>query len=169
MAKSAQVKKVSNWNQALSDFMIAQPQARAYEVAEFFGVSEAWLSVVKNSDAFKEFHNRRRETHFDRVSGDVSDKLTAIAEMTLDELSDRIESERETIPLNALQSMGKMALDAMGFGQKGSVHVNMNNDNRTVVVNDAKALERSRQRLKQIREANDEVVVADRLKAVSTS
>ena len=45
MAEGIGPVKVNNWHQALSDLMIKCPEMRAYEVAQFFGVTEAWLST----------------------------------------------------------------------------------------------------------------------------
>ena len=154
---------------ALSDFMIAQPEARAYEAAEFFGVTESWLSTVKNSDAFRQFHNGRRDEHFDRISTGVGEKLTALTEVVLDEMTERVEESRATIglelPLQQLHDVGKMALGALGFGSRGgsSVQVNVNQDNRSVVVLDTVALQRARGHLEKIRAGNDQAILQERL------
>ena len=152
---------------ALSDYMIARPEARAYEAAEFFNVTEAWLSTVKNSDAFIQFHRNRREAHFDRISTDVGDKLQGLAEITLDELTERVESQREGMSIQALHDVGKMAISALGFGSRGTV-VNVNNDNRSVMVQDTAALERSRERLALIRKQNDEELLRTRVDDVTS-
>ena len=149
--------------QALSDFMIAHPQARAYEAAKFFNVTEAWLSTVKNSDAFVQFHNTRREDHFERISEGVGDKLQTLAEISLDEMTERLEQEREQLSLDALQNVGKMAIGALGFGGRNAVNVQVNQDNRSVIVNDSAALARSRERLKQIRAQNDKAILSERI------
>ena len=163
MAQSAQVKKVSNWMQALSDFMVAHPQARAYEAAEFFGVTEAWLSTVKNSDAFQYFHSERRNIHFDRISNTVGEKLQTLAEISLDEMTERLEEQRDELPISVLQDVGKMAIGALGFGSKTNgngmaVQVNVNGNGvnaNNILINNQSALERSREKLAQIRQTND--------------
>ena len=165
MAEGIGPVKVNNWHQALSDLMFKCPEMRAYEVAEFFGVTEAWLSTVKNSDAFVQFHNQRREKHFSRVSAGVGEKLTALAEISLDEITERVEEERDSMTLSSLHDIGKLALGALGFGSRGpAVNVNVsNNDNRSVIVNDAEAVRRGRNLLKQVREQNDESILETRI------
>ena len=161
----AMPKKMNDWYKALSDFMIAQPQARAYEVAEFFQVSEAWLSQVKNSDAFKQYHQARRDDHFSRISAGVGEKLTAVAETSLDEIQDRLETQRDALPINTLHDISKMALGALGFGGRGGGNVHIHNngaDQRTVIVNDRSALERGRARLAANRQRNDQAIVEQR-------
>lgn len=149
-------RKVNNWHQALSDFMIQHPEMRAYDVALVFGVTEAWLSTVKNSDAFKQFHDARRKEHFDRISTTVVDKVQALAEISVDELTARVETEREDMSVQALHDVSKLALQALGFGgRQPQVQIN---DNRQVVVGDTEALQRSREVLKSLRARNDEVI-----------
>ena len=167
MADSVQIKKVNNWHQALSDFMIANPEAKAYEAAAFFGVSESWLSIVKNSDSFKDFHQKRRDQHFDRISTGVGEKLETLAELTLDEAIERVEESKaegsQALPMSALTDLSKMALNAMGFGGRGGVQVNLNQDNRSVVVNDAAALKRARETMAEIRGENDRQIIEGRV------
>ena len=167
MGQSVQVKKVSNWMQALSDWMILNPQARAYDAAEFFGVTEAWLSTVKNSDAFKQFHQMRRDQHFDRISEDVGGKLQNLAEISLDELTERVEEERDQMSIQTLHDLSKMAVGALGFGNRGGgVVINQHNDNRSVLVNDQNALAESRERLAAIRKENDKALLESRVTEV---
>ncbi|MDE0330998.1 MAG: hypothetical protein OXL41_03950 [Nitrospinae bacterium] len=156
-AGNTKVKRVSNWLMALSDFMIACPDASAKQAAQFFGKSEAWISQVKNSDAFRSLHSARREEHFDRISGSMREKLTTLAEVSIDELVDRIDTNRDKVTFGQLHDAGKLALNALGFGGSGTRNggVNVNVDSRTVVVHDAEALERSRETLRQLRERND--------------
>lgn len=163
--------KVSNWMQALSDFMVARPDARAYEAAAFFGVTEAWLSTVKNSDAFRRFHNERRDEHFSRISTDVGEKLQALAEVSLDELTERVEEQRQELSIQTLHDVGKMSLQALGFGGRGAaaVNVNVNQDNRSVVVHDAVALQNAREKLAETRDLNDREIVNGRLAEVKVA
>ena len=161
-----QPKKVSNWMVALSDFMIANPEARAYEAAMFFNVGESWVSIVKNSDAFKNFHNARRDLHFDKISETVVDKVQGLTELALDELTDRVETDRGTMPVRELTEISKMALNSLGFGGKNSVQVNVNQDNKSVTINDSLALQRSREKMDKLRTLNDTEILTERAAAV---
>jgi hypothetical protein len=139
------------WHEALLEFIIANPRASGAETALYFNVSESWLSIVKNSDAFRELWATRRPEHFSRVSANVSERLTALAEVTLDKLTDRVEKDvREgTATVASLRETAEMTLKAMGFGNKsfntpvhiGDVNVQQNN---TIVV-DRDTLARARE------------------------
>ena len=146
-------------HEAISDYLIANPEARGGDVAEFFKVSESWLSIIKNSDAFKQFHSAKRKEHFDNVSADVVAKLTATAEMSLDEINFRLEAgNREKLTLRDLGETAKIALGGLGFGRDRGGGSTTINDNRTLVVNDAVALAKARERQGQLRELNDRVI-----------
>ena len=176
-AMKNELKKVSNMHEAISDYLIANPHHKARQCAAQFGVTEMWLSCIKNSDAFKEFHRKRREAHFEKVSdyalesvtGTVTDKAQAISEMCLDEIGERLETEREDLSLAQLQDIGKMTLGALGFGQKNAVQVNVNkSDNRSITINDAEALARSRERLALTRQHNDEAILQSRVEETTS-
>lgn len=97
------------------------PRASGAEIAFHFNVSESWLSIVKNSDAFKELWAQRRPEHFSRVSASITEKVTALAELTVDSLTDKIEKEKRegTVSISTLKETAEMALKSLGFGNKG--------------------------------------------------
>ena len=154
--------KVSNWMMALSDFMIACPNATGRDASNFFNRTQAWISTVKSSNAFREFHSLRRKEHFDEISKTMSEKLTTLGEMSVDALVEKVEEEGNAMTVSQLTECGKMALGALGFGGKtASVQIN-NNDNRQLVVADNAALKKSQKILEQLRERNDAQISADR-------
>ena len=111
-----QVKKVSWWHENLIEWLIMFPEKKLADAARFFNVSQAWLSVVKNSDAFRELYEQRREAHFDNVSVSTTQKLEALAEISIEELTTRIETKPEEVSIGGLQDTTNMALKALGFG-----------------------------------------------------
>ena len=167
MADSVQVKKVSNWMEALSDYMIANPDASARDAAVFFDKSQSWVSITKNSDSFIAFHKARREQHFERVSTSVGEKLTALSETALDTIQEKLEINRDDLPMNQLIDLNKMALGAMGFGAgRGGHNVNVSvevDNKKTIVVSDRAALDRARQVLAERRQENDKLLCEQRV------
>lgn len=109
------------WHEELLEYTIANPRASLQEAALFFNVTISWLSIVKNSDAFKEMWAKRRPEHFSRISAGVSERITALAEVSLDALTNRVEKDvREgTATIGSLRESADLALKAMGFGNKG--------------------------------------------------
>lgn len=115
MAQSAQVKKVNWWHEAIFEWMISNPSSSLGEAATFFEVTQSWLSVIINSDVFKEKLAERRCEHFQHVSRTVAERVNGLAELSLDVLEERIESERKTIGLGLVRETADMALKASGY------------------------------------------------------
>src|SRR5882672_2971816 len=82
---------VRAWHEELLEFLLVNPRASLQEIAIYFNASISWISIVRNSDAFKELYARRRDQHFDRVSITVSDRVTALADVTIDALTFKME------------------------------------------------------------------------------
>lgn len=139
---------VRAWHHELVEFMIANPRANLQETALYFDASVSWISIVKNSDAFKELWNKRRNEHFSTVSAGISERVTALAEVTVDALTTRMEKEikADTATIDQLKEVGDMALKALGFGAKHSpgIQLNQQNNNTTIFV-DKSTLERARE------------------------
>ena len=148
MAQSDQIKSVRPWHETLLEFIIANPRASGPETAMHFGVSESWISIVKNSDAFQELWASRRGEHFSRVSASLVDKVSALADVTIDALTDQVEREKATgtASIQSLTEVGNMALKSLGFGAKASPQVQVNAySNSTNVFIDKETLARARE------------------------
>lgn len=143
------IKKVSWWHQSIVDWELANPHRSMGDCAEFFDVTPAWLSTVRNSDAFRAYAARRRNEHNDNVSQGVIGKVEKLAELSMEVLSERIVAERRTIGLEGLKDTAEMALKALGFGQaKGNAAGATTNVQVNVV--DAQALAIARERMRSI-------------------
>jgi hypothetical protein len=162
MAESAQIKRVGKpWQEALAEFFIVNPEKSMAEAAQFFGVTLAWLSTVKNSDAFQDYYAARRREHFDDVSksladAKITDKLQGLAEMGVDALSTRLEEHITKVPtrelsVDALLAASKLALNALGFGQAKASPATPMVQNNTIIVG-AAALAKAKGNLRVIRE-----------------
>lgn len=115
MAQSAQIKKVGWWHESIFEWLISNPSSSLRECAEFFQVQQSWLSVIINSDVFKEKLAERRDAHFSHVSRTVAERVSGLAELSLDVLEERIERERDAIALNLVRETADMALKASGY------------------------------------------------------
>lgn len=139
------------WHEELIEFTLANPRASLQEASLYFNVTVSWISIVKNSDAFREMWARRRPEHFSRVSAGVSERLVALTEVTVDALTNKVEQEtREgTASIATLKEVGDMALKAMGFGNKGIgspiVHLNTGPTQNNTFIVDKETLARARE------------------------
>ena len=158
MSASASIKKVRAWHEELLEFILANPRASGQEIALYFNVTEAWVSTVKNSDAFQELWAKRRGEHFSRVSSNIVEKVTALAEVTVDALTDEVEKKKRNndLEIQTLTEVSNMALKALGFGAKressNGASININTGPTYVVDKDtlARAREAKQQMLDRV-------------------
>lgn len=162
MAQSVQVKTVRDWHESLIDYIISNPGATLRVKAQVFGVSMSWLSIVENSDSFKEAMRLRRDEHFNNLSTGIVGKLEATADMLIEEINHRIQTDSSSaIPFNSLRDTADMALKHLGFGAKGQGGVQQAGiiNNNTVIVQDREALREAREMMAAKRaEATQEVI-----------
>lgn len=150
MAQSVQVKTVRDWHESLIDYIIANPGATLRVKAQVFGVSMSWLSILENSDSFKEAMKARRDEHFENLSNGIVEKLGATADMLIEEINSRLQKDgSQAIPFNTLKDTADMALKHLGFGAKGFGAVGGHQsagviNNNTIVVQDKAALAEAR-------------------------
>lgn len=145
MAQSVQVKKVNWWYESLADWMLANPDRTLTEAARYFNCTLSWISIVKNSDTFKEYWQIRREQVNHQVACTVTDRATAVAEVALERLQERLETTGDVLPVSTLLDISDKSMKWLGFGAKASsptqVQVNVGVD--------PAALARARELLKQ--------------------
>jgi hypothetical protein len=112
MAESAQIDKVSPRHEAILNCLIMNPTMSRAEMARQFGVSQSWLSVVINSDVFQAKLRERQDEVFSVATETITSKLTRLAELSLDRLTDIIPVERD---VTNLRDAAKLALEGLGF------------------------------------------------------
>ena len=120
MAQSKQLTRLEAWHCDLIDLMIANPRLSGRAAATHFGVSPVWISIIKNLPIFQAEFNRRRE----RISQDVEDRIvggaTALTEMSLDIMAERIDRDRDTISLGQVAQVTKTAAKILGLGGRNA-------------------------------------------------
>lgn len=119
---ATQIKNIKSFHERLVEYLIANPRASGSETALFFNVSESWLSIVKNSDAFRELWASRSGVHFSRVSASLVEKVEALADITVDALTEKLERDKakNELTYTTLKEVGDMALKSLGFGNRNT-------------------------------------------------
>jgi hypothetical protein len=84
-----QIQKMRATHDAILEFLIANPgPAMQRRCAAHFGVTEAWLSVIINSDIFQAAYRDRRDELFAANIVPLHDKLMGVAHLGVDKLAD---------------------------------------------------------------------------------
>ncbi len=161
MARSKQLQRLEPWHHDLIDWMLQIPAASGRECAQKFGVSAVWISIVKNSPVFRTEFERRREIISQAVATDIIGRASALAELSLDVLHERIRKGGDTMPLVEMRDITAMALKALGFGAAKTPPLGVSAVNVQVNVVDQETLERARERMRQLGRVR-EPVPADR-------
>lgn len=84
-----QIQKVRPTHEAIMDFIIANPgPALQRRCATAFGLTEAWVSVIINSDAFQAKYRDRRDELFAANIVPLHEKMLGVAHLGVDKLGD---------------------------------------------------------------------------------
>ncbi len=101
----------------MADWLIVNPTKTNREAAKAFDVTEAWLSTVKNSDAFVDYFTEISRAHSKAVCSDLASKTRAVAEMALDELGRRMETDATVLPFSEIRDTADVMLKRAGYGE----------------------------------------------------
>lgn len=107
------VQSVSIKHEAILNFLLINPTAKLREVAEYFGVTQPWLSCIIHSDAFQLRLRERQDLHFDVSVRPMLEKVTAAAELALNRIVELIPVETDLAKLNGVADK---ALSRLGIG-----------------------------------------------------
>lgn len=140
-----------SWHERLATYMIENPGCTLSELARVFNKTPAWISHIRNTDAFKDYFAGRCDEHFHGVSADLRSRVESVAELAVDEIGERLVESGEEMSMDALLQTADMSLKALGFGRTPQLGLHVG-DNSTVIVADQEALDRARERLRQQRE-----------------
>lgn len=91
MAETNSLQKMSHMHEAILDFMVANPLVKKGKIAQQFGVTPTWLSIIINSDAFKDKLAKRHDEFFGSAVVPLREKMIGIVDCALDRLSDKVE------------------------------------------------------------------------------
>ncbi len=113
-------KKVNYTHDAVIDQIIARPGISQGQLAQMFGYTQSWLSVVMSSDAFRErLAERRGEVVDPAITASVEERFRAVTLRSLEVLQEKLSQPAQNVPDNlALRAMelGARGLQVGGFG-----------------------------------------------------
>ncbi len=124
--RGARIKKISWWHNAIIDWMIANPDAKLGECAQYFDVTAGWLSSIVNSDLFRAAFQERLEDHRAVLSTGIAEKIDGLTHLCLEEFEQRIQEERDRISNSELNNMTETVLKAAGYLNRSNGAITIN-------------------------------------------
>lgn len=129
------LQKVRFTHDAVIDQIIMQPEITQRELARTWGYTEAWISIIINSDSFK---NRLAERKADLVDpiivASLNERLDGLASRALDKLLDRIEG-RDPLAPGPVKTQDLIAAAKLGVGDRNNRPAVPSNQQNLYVVN----------------------------------
>lgn len=139
------------WYAAISDAMIANPGATNTDIALSLGKAANTISMIANTDLFRDYHAQRRQEFQKSHDFILSSKLGRVAEKGLDLLLEVMETKRTSVPLAQLVAITNSSLENLGYGPKAPAQapVQVNVHQQVAVPISAGALEEARDALRR--------------------
>lgn len=110
------IKKTSYKHDAMIDVIIAEPTITQNALAERFGRSVGWISIVMGSDAFQAALAKRREEITDPfLVATVEERLRGLATQSLQVIAQKLE---ETKNIDVALKAADLSVKALGFGAR---------------------------------------------------
>lgn len=148
MAYRVQIKRMNPFHKQLALYLIANPSAKLPVLAKHFKKTQTWISIVKNSDAFKVYYQSLVNRQLDNLDP-ILQNTQAMTELALDAMNQKLETIGTDLSVTELKEIADMGLKRLGFGaptiNKPSNTI-INNSHTTVVV-DRGELESARKRM----------------------
>jgi hypothetical protein len=111
------IAKLSIRHEAIMHFLMANPTVKLGDVADHFGMTQAWLSSVIHSDAFQAKLKENTNIAFHTTVLPIREKMTLLAHQALDQVMDRLPMETD---VKTISGVASDVLDRLGFGTKSS-------------------------------------------------
>lgn len=122
------LKKLRYTHDAMIDALIEQPNLKQYELAEMFGVTKEWISMLCCSDAFQARLAVRKADVIDPiVAASFKQRMEVLARKSVEVLMDKLD-DADCAPNVALGALG---IAAKGFGFGGASQVNVDASTKT--------------------------------------
>lgn len=110
-----EIASVRYTHDAIIDEILVDPAISQGELARRFGYSQAWVSIIINSDAFKaRLAERKGELVDPAIRASIEERLESLAKRSLDRLLDRVES---SVPLKPMELV---AIAKLGVGDRAN-------------------------------------------------
>ena len=128
-----QIQSMRPKHHAIIDRLIIDPTIKMSHLAAEIGVTPAWLSVVMNSDVFREEYIQRRMEHNSGLSSVIVQRQLEIALKALNKLDLVLDSDdvEDRLVLDAAEKTTRMLGFSPSAGNAPNLHRNVETEERT--------------------------------------
>lgn len=124
------IRKISYTHDGLIDMILAHPEFSQGQLAHEFGYTQAWLSQIMASDAFKARLAERKEAMVDPVLRlQVEERFKGIVERSVEILMEKLSVPASQVPDQLALRALEISSRAAGFGARQQVAVQVNVEN----------------------------------------
>lgn len=118
-----EITKVSYTHDAIIEEILVNPAISQGELSQRFGYTQGWMSIILNSDAFKErLAERKGELTDPKLVASINERLDAIARRSLDKIISRLDMD---YPMKTSELIDVAKL-GVGAGKTGAPGVQQN-------------------------------------------
>lgn len=86
----SEIQSVSHMHDQIMNWMLANPGRPLRECADYFEITQPWLSTVIHSDVFQAKFRERQEAVFGQVMLDIPTKLKGLADAAIEALAEQL-------------------------------------------------------------------------------
>lgn len=115
------LQKISYTHDAMIDLIIQRPDISQGELAELFGYTEGWVSIVKSSDAFQaRLEERKGELVDPEIRATIEERFRAVTQQSLRVLAEKLAKPAQEVPDNLALRCAELGAKALGVGTAGA-------------------------------------------------
>ncbi len=149
-----QLKRYTRRHEELLLYMALNPHKTQREVARELGLTEAWVSIIANSNIFQERVRKMRDTYEGTVFANVQEKTQAACDLALNRLLESLDTD-DVPPGFALDAATKL-LDRIAGGngamQRAGIAGTRIGVQQNVIVATQEQLQAARSALRRVKE-----------------
>lgn len=120
------IAKINYSHDAMIDLIITNPGIHQNHLAEIFGYSASWISIVQSSDAFKaRLEQRRAELVDPLLIQQVKNQFEGIVRRSLDILMQKLDQPAEKVSDQTCLRALELSSRALGYGASQQAQVNV--------------------------------------------
>lgn len=145
-----QIQKVSIKHDAILDYLLVHPADKLGDVAAVFGVSQAWLSVIIHSDAFKAKLAEKNSECFSTTILPLREQLMGVAQVGVEKLGEAMENASTVSDKQFIADTTDSILKNLGYSPKSVAPAQTSTTNNNIFVVDKTALASARAKMRTV-------------------